>query len=188
MSETATMEMPPGLVAIARAWWLLLVVGVMCIAAGIIVLVQPDISLVTLAVVTGVFMVVDGVFDVLSSLPRAAEHRGMVALLGILTVVVGLVLINHPVTGVLAVALLIGIWLIAFGMVRLFDAFATEGHGAWSVIAAIVEVIAGIVILAAPEIGVATLAILVGIAFILRGMAMCAIAWGLRTAKQIVTA
>ena len=34
------------------------------------------------------------------------------------------------------------------------------------------------------DIGVATLALLVGIAFILRGLGLCALAWAIRTARR----
>jgi uncharacterized membrane protein HdeD (DUF308 family) len=48
---------------------------------------------------------------------------GMVALLGVLTAIVGVLLIRHPIAGVPAVALLIGIWLITIGVVRFVAAF-----------------------------------------------------------------
>src|SRR3954454_5656229 len=181
--EVQVVEVPPGLVALAKAWWLVLFVGMLCIAAGLIVIVQPDISLATLAVVAGIFLVIDGCFDLVSSLSRATEHRGLLALLGVLTVVVGVILIRHPGTSVIAILLLIGIWVIAFGLVRLVALLSGGQGGAWSVVIALVEIVAGVVIVAIPDIGVATLAVLVAIAFMLRGIGMCALAWGLRAAK-----
>jgi len=49
---------------------------------------------------------------------------------------------------------------------------------------ALIEIAAGIIIVAIPDIGVSTLAIFIGIAFILRGLALCAAAWLLRAVKH----
>jgi uncharacterized membrane protein HdeD (DUF308 family) len=44
-------------------WWLWLLLGLVGIAAGVIVLAWPAISLLTLAVVSGIFLLVDGAFE-----------------------------------------------------------------------------------------------------------------------------
>ena len=88
--------------------------------------------------------------------------------------VIGLILIRHPVHGVTAVAILVGIWMIAMGTVRLVLVFDAEGNRGWRLLVAAVELIAGIVIVASPGIGLTTLAILVGITLIANGVALAA--------------
>ena len=44
-----------------RAWWLMLVVGIASLVAGIILLFQPSKSLATLAVIIGIFILIDGI-------------------------------------------------------------------------------------------------------------------------------
>jgi uncharacterized membrane protein HdeD (DUF308 family) len=153
---------------------------VLGIAAGVIVLVWPDISLATLAWVTGIFLIVDSIFQFMGALSRETENRGLLALLGVLTLITGLLLVKHPIAGVLAIALLLGFWLIVAGVVRFVEAFSTPANRGWNLIIAALEVIAGIVIIAVPDIGVGTLAILTGIAFILRGIATAMVGLGLR--------
>ena len=169
---------------VSRAWWLLLVLGLMCGAAGVIVLAQPDISLATLAVVAGIFLLVDGVYDVIVAIADRGEGRGMLALVGVLSAIVGIILIRHPIGSVVAIALLVGIWLVCIGVVRFIRAFAQLEHRGWNVFVALVEIVAGIVIVSSPGIGVATLAILVGIAFVVRAVGLCAGAWVLREVKH----
>src|SRR4051794_25241781 len=159
------------------AWWLMLVLGLICAAAGVIVLAQPGDSLTTLAVIVGIFMFIDGIIELALSLSRHTEQRGTVALVGALNAVIGIALVRHPVQGVLAIALLIGIWLVAIGVVRFVASFEDAGHRAWNIIVALIEVAAGVVILANPHIGYTTLALLVGISFIVRGCAMVALGW-----------
>ena len=170
--------------ALKWAWWLLLLTGLLGIAAGVIVLAEPGISLATLAVVTGIFLLVDGIFEITSAILGGVPNRGLLALLGVVTAIAGVILIRHPIGGVVAIALLLGLWLIISGFVRLMRVFDdAEGRG-WNLLLSALELIAGIVIVASPDIGVATLALLVGISFIARGITMCMVAWMLRDVKR----
>jgi uncharacterized membrane protein HdeD (DUF308 family) len=161
-------------------WWLLVLVGVLGVVAGAIILAKPGSSLPTLAVIAGIFLLVDGIFELAAAFLRSTRNRGLVALMGVLTAVIGVLLIRHPISGVAAVALLIGIWLIAVGVIRIVTAFDELEHRGWHALAGAVELIAGIVIVANPDIGFATLAILVGIGFILNGVALMVLGFGLR--------
>jgi len=165
-------------------WWLLLLVGVLSMAAGVIILFKPSESLATLAVIAGIFLLLDGILELVGSFLRSTPNRGLVALVGVLSAIAGVLLIRHPIGGVTAVALLIGIWLIAVGVIRLASAFEEDEHRGWHAFAGLVELIAGIVIVANPHIGFATLALLVGIGFILNGVAMLALGWNLHTLRR----
>jgi uncharacterized membrane protein HdeD (DUF308 family) len=166
----------------ARAiWWILGLVGLLSIAAGVIVLVEPSISLATLAVITGIYFLIDGIFEIVRAIIGATPSRGLLALLGALSAIAGVILIRHPIQGVVAIALLVGLWLLTVGIVHFVRAFEEHDHRWMTVAIAVLEVTAGIVIVASPGIGVATLALLVGISLILRGIAMCAVAWATRS-------
>ena len=169
--------------AATSAWWLLIVIGLVGIAAGVVVLLKPEDSLSTLAVIAGIFILASGIFDIAISFSRRTPNRGMAAVMGVLSAVVGVLLIRHPVGGVLFVALLIGIWLIAVGVVRLVEAFDLERR-VWGIIVALLEIAAGIVIVSTPPIGFATLALLTGIAFIVNGVAIFALGWMMHTIRH----
>jgi uncharacterized membrane protein HdeD (DUF308 family) len=165
-------------------WWLLVLVGALSVMAGVIVLFKPGESLPTLSVVVGIFMLVDGIFEFASAFFRNTPNRGLVALFGVITAVVGVLLIRHPIAGVAAAALLIGLWLITVGVIRFVTAFEEAEHRFWHALAGLVETLAGIVIVATPGIGFATLAILVGIAFILNGIAVTALGWAMQGVRE----
>ena len=167
------------------AWWLFMLVGLLSIAAGVIVLAKPGDSLATLAVVAGIFVLVDGIFDLAASFGRRTDNRALVAVMGVLDIVIGVLLIRHPIGGVLAIALLIGIWLIAIGIVRLVAAFEREQR-VWNIVLALLEVVAGIVIVSSPPIGFTTLALLVGISFIANGVATFALGWMVHSLRHDV--
>jgi uncharacterized membrane protein HdeD (DUF308 family) len=84
---------------------------------------------------------------------------------------------------VLAIALLIGIWLIAVGVVRLVGAFEGE-HRVWKMLVALIEIAAGIIIVSSPPIGFATLALLTGISFIANGVATFVLGWMMHAVRS----
>ena len=169
-------------------WWLLALVGVLSIAAGIIILIKPGDSLATLAVIAGIFLLLDGILELAASLMHSTRSRGSLALLGVLTAIVGGLLIRLPIGGIAAIALLIGIWLIAVGVLRVIAAFEVDENRGWNIFAGAVELLAGIVIVSDPNIGFATLALLVGLGFILNGIGMFALGWSLHTVRRDVGA
>ena len=124
--------------------------------------------------IAGIFLLADGILELASSFMTSTRNRGMVALFGAITAIVGVLLIRHPIGGVAAVALLIGLWLIVIGVIRLATAFDEYEHRGWHAFAGALELIAGIVIVANPNIGFATLTILAGIGFIVNGVGLVA--------------
>lgn len=180
-----TDEITEGVVEeVTWGWWLLVLVGLLSVVAGVVILFKPSDSLPTLAAIAGIFLLVDGILELSVSFLRSTRNRGMVALFGALTAVVGVLLIRHPIGTVEAVALLIGIWLIAVGVIRLATAADEYEYRGWHAFAGALELIAGIAIVVNPDIGFATLAVLVGIGFILNGIGISALGWGMRDVSQ----
>ena len=170
--------------ALARAWWLAVALGVLSLIAGGLVLARPDHSLRALAVIIGIFVLIDGAVELYLSLAGRVENRATAALLAILNVIVGVLLIRHPIAGVQAIALFIGIWLITVGVLRGLAALDTPAQRLGRLIVAGIEIIAGIVIVASPNIGYATLALLVGLSFVANGIAMIVFGILLRTLRR----
>ena len=165
-------------------WWLLGIVGVLSVVAGVIILFKPSESLATLAVIAGIFLLLDGILELADSAIRSTPNRGLVAFIGVLSAIAGVLLIRHPIGGVAAVALLIGIWLIAVGVIRFATAFEEYENRAWHALAGVIEVIAGVVIVANPDIGFGTLALLVGLGFIFNGIGMLALGWNVHLLRH----
>jgi uncharacterized membrane protein HdeD (DUF308 family) len=173
---------------IARAWWLIALVGVASLIAGGIIVAKPSDSLATLAVVFGVFILIDSLIELFSSFGHEVQNRGLAAVIGVLGIIVGLVLIRHPTKAISVLGLIIGIWLVAAGALRLIGAIALGRRVLLRVAIAVLEIAVGIAIIANPHIGYATLAVLLGIWLILNGIGMIAAAFAIRAAKSALTA
>ncbi len=175
---------PSELRELAWGWWLALLIGAVSIVAGIIVILKPSNSLSTLAVIFGIFILIDGIVELVAALSGDTQNRGLLGVLGALSVIAGVLLIRHPLGGVKAVALLLGIWLIAAGVVRLVAALAFPGNRLWRTLVAVVLGIFGVVIVSSPHIGYATLALIAGICFISYGLGMLAVGWTMHAIRH----
>lgn len=108
-----------------RNWWPLLVEGVTGIAIGLITLLWPGITILVLVYLIAAWAIATGVFKILAAirLRRELEGEGWLALSGVFSIVFGLILIVAPVEGELAIAWLIGAFVMGFGVLLLALAF-----------------------------------------------------------------
>jgi uncharacterized membrane protein HdeD (DUF308 family) len=169
---------------LARAWWLLVVLGIACIVAGIILLARPSHSLAVLAVVFGILLLIEGAIELIRSFGHGVSNRGLAAIVGVLGIVIGILLVRHPSTAVSALGLLIGIWLVAAGAIRFVGSITWGSHRLLRAALAIVEVIIGIVIVSDPHIGYTALAIILGIWLLVCGAGTIALGILVRNAKS----
>lgn len=155
-------------------WWILLAHGAVALVAGILLLVWPDRTLLLIGVVLGVFLVAVGVLGLVRALTtpeRLVMERVIPATVGLLAVAAGTLAIARPSASVLAVALAAGIYLIVAGLANGVTAFREPDARGANVVLAIVDIAAGIVVVAWPDVTVTVVAVVFGIAFVLRGFA-----------------
>jgi uncharacterized membrane protein HdeD (DUF308 family) len=165
---------------VARAWWLGLLVGLISLAGGILLVAYPGPTLTVIALLVGIELLIAGVFVIVGAFGRPAGSRAWGVLGGAIALIAGVIVLRHPSESILVVAMAVGIYLILAGVLRLVGAVeASEGRG-WLVLAALVDVALGIVIVSWPQFGITTLAIVLGIVLIVRGLALVAIAFALR--------
>jgi uncharacterized membrane protein HdeD (DUF308 family) len=160
-------------------WWLSPLLGVLSIIAGIMVLARPGGGLTLVAVVSGIFLLIDSLYEFATSFRRNSDERALGAVIGLLGIIAGILLIRHPVNSVTAIAIILGLWLVAIGATRLAVVLLYERRFVTGALAC-VQLLCGAVIVSSPGIGLATLALLAGISFLLNGAALIALGWMLR--------
>jgi uncharacterized membrane protein HdeD (DUF308 family) len=147
--------------ALARNWWAVAVRGVAAVLFGILALLAPGAVLISLALLFAAYLLVDGVFGVVSAV-RAARGRqrwGLLLAEGVLNVLVGLAAFLFPVGAVLAFVLVMGAWALATGVLVIAAAFklnAEHGRG-WMILSGAVSVLFGLALLISPVIGAVVL-------------------------------
>jgi uncharacterized membrane protein HdeD (DUF308 family) len=102
--------------------------------------------------------------------------------IGILGLIAGLVVIRRPGESLLALVVIIGVWLVVTGSSTSSERSRGSRTARCGCSPRLVDVILGILILALPKLSLGTLAILVGLAFLIRGVVAVVSGIGLRRA------
>ena len=96
-----------------------IVLGAVGILFGILVLVWPGMSLAILVILVGVWAIVTGILQIMSSVRhRAVPNSGWVwgIIGGALSLLFGILLLIWPDSGLVAIIWIIGIWAIVWGI------------------------------------------------------------------------
>jgi uncharacterized membrane protein HdeD (DUF308 family) len=110
-------------------WWVRLLGSIVAFAAGAAVFLWPGISALSLLYVISFYFIFLGVLQVVSSieLRRVFSGEWLYFISGILSIIVGVLLIMRPQTGAIALAQTIGIFAIAYGVLIGLLAFRLQG-------------------------------------------------------------
>jgi uncharacterized membrane protein HdeD (DUF308 family) len=154
-------------------WQFSAIMGLATLVVGLFVVFQPHAALATVAVLVGVLAIISGIFQLVTATREDENARVWRGIAGALFIVAGIVLIRHLHLTVAIIGLVIGITWIIQGFAAMIGGFSrsrTSQGRSWSVIFGVISLIAGIVVVSTPVSAVHTLAILMGIWFIVMGV------------------
>lgn len=99
-------------------WWVGLLEGIVGIGIGILTFLWPGITGLALLYLIAFWAILTGILEVVAAiqLRKEIENEWLLGLGGVLSVAFGVLLIISPVSGALAIAWLIGIYAIMFGV------------------------------------------------------------------------
>ena len=165
---------------IARNWWLFVVTGLICVATAIAIVVWPDITLLAFGVIIGLYLILAAIMEIIDAVTGDAGGRAISAILGVLALIAGVVCIRRPGESLLAIVVVLGVYLIAAGVIRVVRAFdLPEGRG-WALAIAVVEVAVGCLLLSWPDLGLATAALMLVATMLVRGLFAIVVGFKLR--------
>ncbi len=96
-----------------------LIAGLVGAGVGILTLVWPGITALVLVVMIGVWAIVTGALDIWAATQRGIDW--MLALVGVLSLVAGVLLLIRPGVGAIAIAQVIGLYALVSGVLILVD-------------------------------------------------------------------
>ncbi|HEX6902141.1 MAG TPA: HdeD family acid-resistance protein [Thermoanaerobaculia bacterium] len=114
-----------------REWWLILILGLVSVAAGVISIMQPALTALVLVLVMGANALVIGVLDIAVAirLRKTIEGEWLLIAAGIASIIFGILVFLFPGAGALALVWLISAHVIATGILLLALAFRARGWG-----------------------------------------------------------
>jgi uncharacterized membrane protein HdeD (DUF308 family) len=179
------------LARVGRHWGWMMTFGVISLLAGVAVLAWPGRTLIVVAVLFGIQLVVTGIFRFVAAFASedlTGGTRVLLAVLGVLSLIIGLYAVRHVLVTLLALALLLGIYWIINGAVELFMALSARevpGRG-WTGVMGALSVVAGLLVLVYPAISLLTLVIVLSVWLLVLGVMEITLAFRARSAGHRV--
>jgi uncharacterized membrane protein HdeD (DUF308 family) len=100
------------------------ILGLLGILIGLYAVRHIVVSVVALALLIGIYWVANGITELYNAIAhREQEHRGWTAFLGVLSVLAGIIVIVYPAPSLVTLAIVLGVWLIIYGVMEIFMAF-----------------------------------------------------------------
>jgi uncharacterized membrane protein HdeD (DUF308 family) len=103
---------------------LLALLGVLSIIIGLWAVRHVVLTLLALTVFLGIYWIVNGVIEIFTAIShREMPDRGWSAVMGILSILAGIIVMAYPGLTLLGLAVILGIWLLVFGIMEITAAF-----------------------------------------------------------------
>ena len=121
-----------------RHWWVPVLRGIAAIVFGVVAFAYPGLTLATLVIFFGAWVLVDGVFRVIGAIGgRASDPEwGFHLIIGIVGIIIGFLTFHAPLITALALIIYIGAWALMIGATEIALAIKLrrEIKGEWFLI------------------------------------------------------
>src|SRR5438552_5295693 len=121
-----------------RHWWVPVIRGIFAIVFGIIAFVYPGLTIATLVLFFGAWVLIDGIFRIVGAIGHRASDSdwGWQLVIGLLGIVVGLLTFHAPQITALALVIYIAAWALMIGASEIAAAvrLRREIKGEWLLI------------------------------------------------------
>jgi len=172
---------------LARNWWAIALRGIIAILFGLVALFVPGAVMLSLALLFAAYLLVDGLFGIISAVRAARSHErwGLLLVEALLNIVMGVIAAVFPVAAVLAFVLVTAAWALLTGGLMTVAAFRLHiSHGRWWLaLGGIVSIVWGILLVMAPMIGAVVLTWWLGAYAVVFGILLLVLAFQLRTQR-----
>ncbi len=176
-----------------KYWWLLLIVGIALFAVGIIVFFYPGESYLALSIVFGIVLLLSGVIQLVLAIANQNyfTNRAWVIVGGIIDIILGIILCSNIALSAITLPFLLGFWLMYRGFMMIglgsdMSTFRISGS-TWTIIWGVLLILCSILVLLQPlAFGTSMVVALLGISFLVAGIASCYIAFQLKNVHKNV--
>lgn len=157
-----------------KHWWSPLILGIILLALGIVVLLFPGASYITMSMLFGIVIALSGIMYIGMGFQRKLKGRGWLIAGGIIELALGIFLSFSPAVSALALPLVLGFWLLFKGLSLLGIIFSvgTEEFPGWglTIFSAAMLILCGLIILFQPLLyGPETVILWTGVSLIISG-------------------
>jgi uncharacterized membrane protein HdeD (DUF308 family) len=157
-NSTSGVGSGPAAETLVQNWWLFTLRGVLGIMFGILALIFPGPTILSLVLLFSAYMLVDGIFGIISAvraIRRKEDRWGLLIFEGLLDIATGVVAFLWPALTVVAFVWLIAAWAIVSGGLMTAAGFRLNiEHGRWwLVLGGLLSLAYGVLLIITPLIG-----------------------------------
>jgi uncharacterized membrane protein HdeD (DUF308 family) len=172
-----------------KYWWALLLRGIIATLFGLLCIFMPIAAFTGLVIYLGAYMLVDGIFTIITAISERKTYRNWTWLLlfGLLGIVAGIITFLNPFATGTALIYLIAVWAMLIGIaevvwaIRLRKVIKSEG---WYILSGILSIVFILIILFYPAVGAVTLALMFGIYALVIGVILISLYFRLRRQRS----
>jgi uncharacterized membrane protein HdeD (DUF308 family) len=173
MADGVTTHPSDRLADLGASWGWLLAFAILTFIVGIVIVIHPTGALSFFAILLGLQLFIGGIFRLVAAFTRAGEgHRTLFAILGIVSIIVGILCLRHVMQTIAVLGLLLGIFWVVNGLIEFFVAVAEKDvpNRGLTVVMGIIGFIVGIVVLVYPSMSLAALTWVLGLWLLVLGV------------------
>lgn len=179
----------PAAQTLVQNWWLFTLRGVLGVIFGCIALIFPGPTILSLVLLFSAYMLVDGVFAIISAvraIRRKQDRWGLLIFEGLLNIVVGVGALLWPGLTVVVFVWMIAAWAIVSGALMTAAGFRLNNdHGRWwLVLGGLLSFAYGVLLIVTPLIGAIVLTWWLGAYALVFGVALVVFSFKLRSRQQ----
>ena len=174
---------------LVQNWWLFKLRGIFAIVFGLLALIFPGPTMLSLVILFSAYMLVDGIFGIISAvraIRRKEDRWGLLIFEGLIDIAVGILAFLWPGITVVAFVLLVGAWAIVTGAVMTAAGFRLNvSHGRWwLVLSGLLSLGFGTLLVIIPLIGAVVLTWWIGAYALAFGVALVIFSFKLRSRQH----
>ena len=181
------LQVAPEIAPLRAKWGWIVALGVVYLITGFIALGSVALATVASVFVVGVMMIIAGVTEVISAFQIKSWGRFLLwVLLGVLYIIAGFVTFENPLLAAAVLTLILGVSLVASGIMRIFLGFSMkrETPWIWVVLSGVITLLLGLLILARwPVSSLYILGLFLGIDLVMAGVGWIGLGFGLRRTR-----
>src|SRR5947209_10286731 len=146
--------------------------GIAFIIIGVLALTMAPLTSLATGIYVGALLCVAGAFAFVGGVSHIRRGGGwLAALLGLLSLIVGIAFLYNPAAGAVTLVWMIGAWLLVGGIFELATAFTMPIGKGWLIFVGLIDLALGLIVVTMdPQQAFGLLGYYVGISFIFRGL------------------
>jgi len=153
-----------------RHWWVFVLRGIVFIILGIYIFTSPASAYLALSFMLGLVIILAGISELLHAYQdKDSANRGWHLFVGMVDLLIGLILLSHLAASMDVLRVVMGVYFLFRG-ISIFNFRGFARKPAWILAGAVIVLLFGILVIANPAFGSATIIIWTASAFIVTGI------------------